>query len=75
MLSDVWAVTLNGYLETICADRDLAGVAIERIKRKLDAGHRKPGAWAPVGGNEEKADAWTAPNVTSLSRKRWRVEE
>lgn len=69
MTSEVWVVTVNGYVEAVVGSRESAGVLLERLKAepRLNRGGTQS-EWRPVGD-----DAWSSPAVSSLARRKWDV--
>lgn len=65
---DVWIVTLNGYVQRVCSTKELATKAMEDIRA------RRKESWRPIG-NRSDPDAWASPDVTSLTRHCYKVEE
>lgn len=69
-MSEVWIVTLNGYVHEVCATAEKARAVMRQVRDTL----ARAGKWSPVGGDPETATAWSATQVTSLAMKPYRVE-
>jgi hypothetical protein len=73
-VTHVWVVTLNGFVEAVCANQVLARQAIEDVKERVSQ-HGRAGRWHVVGdADEATALAWSAQSVTSLRAVPWTVE-
>jgi len=62
----VWVVTLNGYVQGVCASPEAADAQMAAHR----AQHAHEGAWRPVG-----TVGWASPQTTSLARRAWVLDQ
>lgn len=67
-MSEVWVVTVNGFVEAVAESRESAGVILERLKSETRLNRGGGAQWRQVG-----EDAWSSPTVSSLARRKWDV--